>query len=305
MIARTTVSLLLILTSVNGGWQAVESITNRPDRIDLTCASNSRAVVCDQSDVIHVVWRGQVGDRFQVWYMCCPIDSLRWRDTVVLSSDTAPATDPCLALDSAGNLHVAWTSGESLRLATRERLSRLWVVHEPLPVFRGDSSLSIACDAAGTQHLVWLRGSGFSACICYVKHDIQGWQNHDSIGIAHSSTGLGRPSIAAAGNGDLMVVWKDQLTGPVVFARLRISGVWQEAEVVCESVGSRAPCAARSSDSLWHVVWAAEPRILWRSRSRAGWGRDTCVALFRNWEPATSVTADADGRLHLVWIGEP
>lgn len=309
MITRTIVLLVTVAFGVEGSWLGVESLTNRPDRVDQTCASNSRAVVCDFSNRVHVVWRGHVGNVFQVWYMCSPGDTVRWRDTTLISTDTAPATDPCLALDSAGNIHVAWTSGDSLRLATRERLSGVWTAHTPFPVFRGDSSVSMACDAAGRRHLVWLRGGGTAACVCYVGHDATGWHDHDTVGVAQSNTGLGRPSIAAAGNGDLMVVWKDQFLEPAILARIRFNEHWQEPETVCKTVPCQNPCVARSVDSLWHVVWASPtnpvPRVLWRFRRVEGWSRDTCVASVRNDALSPSLTADGDGDLHFVWAGEP
>lgn len=305
MTVRAGALLFAVVSVLAGAWLDVESLTNRPDSLDQTCASNSRAVVADLSGRLHAVWRGHAGRMLGVWYMCSPGDSVRWRDTTVLSTDTAPATAPCLALDSAGNLHVAWTSGERLRLATREYPSGVWTVHSPLPVFRGDSSVSLACDAAGRQHLVWLRGGGYDARICYVNHDSTGWHDFDTIGAAHANTGLGCPSIAAAGNGDLMVVWKDQLAEPTILARLRLAGLWQDAEVISESVGCLAPCAARSADSLWHVVWISHPRVLWRFRSGTGWSRDTCIGLSRSSEPASAMAADPEGGLHFVWLGEP
>ncbi|MBM3315172.1 hypothetical protein FJY71_04935, partial [candidate division WOR-3 bacterium] len=117
---RALLAAVLLAGTAAAGWLDVESITNRADTSDLTCENNARAVVCDPFGRIHVVWRGEVDEALQVWYMRCPQDSTRWRDTTILSSDTAHASGPCLALDSFGDLHVAWTSGESLRVATRD-----------------------------------------------------------------------------------------------------------------------------------------------------------------------------------------
>lgn len=138
------------------GWGSQIAVTAQA--IDAT----NPALAIDGQDHVHIVWYriNTKGTSFEVSYAYLVGTNATLK---TLSGPTESAFDPTIAIDSAGNLHVAWVSyaGNTSRIAyTAETLSG-WttpVAVTPSPI--AASHPSLALDAAGGLYLFFQTGDG-------------------------------------------------------------------------------------------------------------------------------------------------
>ncbi len=301
---------LLRHQSVYAGWLAIESITNRPDARDITCWNNARSVVADPAANLHIVWRGEVGSKFQVWYSRWDERERRWSADTVISQDTTDAGDPAIACDSSGNIFVAWITSGVLKLKRRNFISGEWDELDTLFLGGNDSAVSFTIDRNGVKHFVWLRLLGGDINrILYVAHQEDGWTGIDTLarsGVMVNS----RPSISCDPVADLMVVWHQSLPNLYgIIARRWVNGVWREPETVYVGPGCKLPSIYWASDSFF-VGWVAgvagttDNSIICRVRGQSGWGDTIQVCPYSTGDKTgPSVSADPDGNIYVAWGG--
>jgi hypothetical protein len=304
-------ALLTLLFAVNLGsgiWLPVESITNRANATDLTCRSNARGVVIGQDGNIHIAWRGNVGGIYQVWYSYWDSSNGEWSEDTVISNESNSTGDPAIGCDSLGNIYVVWITAGVLKLKCRDFSTGEWQVEDTFRTGSDrDSAVSMAVDKDGVVHLTWASlGSGEQRCVYYVLYD-SGWAECDTVARLGSSSPITYPSIACTPEGNLMVVWHQQIGNvDAILGRLRVNGVWGEVETVYSRVRSVSPCVAWNRyDGTFNVVWIANySSILWRARTVEGWGDTVRFGVWAGEKSSPSVAADNSGNLHFVWVNE-
>ncbi|MEO0005549.1 MAG: hypothetical protein ABIK49_06075, partial [candidate division WOR-3 bacterium] len=204
-ICRGVGLIVVLFTFGQSGWLPIDSITNRQNKSDVTCNNNARSVVADPFGNIHIVWRGQAPDTWQVWYSFWDAQTRQWSEDTVISADQNKAGDPAIACDSSGNIYVAWITRGVLKLKRRDAVTNVWLPAESLVGNHYDSAVSIAIDRNGVQHLTWVRLLSINAPILYVAHDT-GWGRIETVSVI-AQPQINFPSIASTPAGDLMVVW--------------------------------------------------------------------------------------------------
>ena len=289
---------LLLAGSALAGWQPVDSITNR-DTSDLTAPSNARSVACDAAGNIHVVWRGRLGARRQVWYSRYDAPSGHWSRNETLTSSPEGVCGPTCVLGSNGNFYVSYEDSASgmLHLLRRDQTG-VWTRLDSLAGQQGDSMVSLCSDNSGTLHVVWRTEGSPSSAVRYVSYGQNGWSSVYAVAASASW-----PSIACSPGDTIMAVWVG--SSGSILSRLRVSDSWLDSEVVYVG-GAANPCVAWSRDTF-HVAWLASDypnqHVLVRSRSEYGWGDTTRLSAGRVAQDGVSIAAEADGALHVAWVG--
>ncbi len=292
---------LLLAGVAVAGWQPIDSITKR-DTSDLTCQSNARSVVSDAAGNIHVVWRGRVDGVWQPWYSCRDASTGGWSPDAVLDTVLGGIYDPACILGPDQSLYVGWNDSVSgtLHLMKRDMAGR-WTELASLAGQPGDSMVSLCADGSGSIHAVW-RGSDIGgSCVCYSSHTDTGWSRPETL---TAGTYGSWPSIACSSGDTAMAVWVGS-SGYSIVSRRRVSGSWLGPEVVYDGRAVN-PCVAWSGDGF-HLVWLAgnspAQHLLVRSRSDSGWSDTTRLSAGRVGQPGVSIAAEADGALHVAWVG--
>lgn len=290
---------LLLAGSALAGWQPIDSITNR-DTSDLTAQSNARSVACDAAGNIHVVWRGRLGARRQVWYSRYDAPSGHWSQNETLTSSPEGVCGPACVLGSNGDFHVSYEDSASgmLHLLRRDQTG-VWTRLDSLAGQQGDSMVSLCSDNSGALHVVWRREGSPSPAVRYVSYGENGWSPVDTV-----AAGATWPSIACGPGDTAMAVWVGS-SGYSILSLRRVSGSWLDSEVVYDGRAAN-PCVAWSGDTF-HVAWLAgsypNQHVLVRSRSEHGWGDTMKISAGRVGQTGVSIAAEADGALHVAWVG--
>ncbi len=131
---------------------------------------DSASIAIDAADIIHVVWSGfgwggNPGD-YNIQYRQRVAGV--WGVQEVITDLATWNHMPCIALDSAGNVHVVWYAetlfGAIWDIFYRERIAGIWQAPVQLTTMGGIGAdqyqPSIAIDSSDNVHIVWY-GSGW------------------------------------------------------------------------------------------------------------------------------------------------
>ena len=156
-------------TAASGGWHA-PTILSRP-RGD----NRMPHIVIGRLDGIHVVWVEEDGDVRRTMYTHRPADGV-WTPPIELSAGLQKSSYPIAALDSAGNLHVAWIeeAADHLQIRYRARLATgSWSPVEVVTAYTGSvvPLVDMAIGPGDELHLVWSSGGDDVAEILYSRRE--------------------------------------------------------------------------------------------------------------------------------------
>lgn len=218
-------------------------------------------------DTIHSIFDAQLlvaanGDAFVIWNQIGGTADIRvnrftpadeWTGPVPLEGIDAPASEPTLAVDAAGNAVAAWTqvSGTHARiLSSRYPVGGDWSDAEPInadgPINPGDPDLmdatraTVAIDANGNALAIWRQADTERTNI---------WSNH-SVGavwgqaapIEDTTDETDRPRLAMNAHGDAVAVWFQGENGD--------PKIWSNTYTVADGWGATPREAAVVFDEL-------------------------------------------------------
>ena len=195
---------------------------------------------------------------------------------MVSTESTDDSLFPSLAVDSDGNIHVAWYdytdyggSDTDVDVFYKAKIGGSWTSTEVVSTeSTGDSDYpSLAVDSDGNIHVAWrdytdYGGAGTDVDVFY-KAKIGGSWAFTEV-VSTESTGASyHPSLAVDPDGNIHVAWQDDTdydgsgTDVDVFYKVKIGGSWTSTEVVStESTdGSSSPSLAVDPDGNIHVAW--------------------------------------------------
>ncbi len=187
---------------VSGGWSLPTEIapTVCPDRCQL-----SSAMAIDAADTLHLIWMAE--DR--ILWSSKPRDG-DWSSAVPLSAETAYASQPSIAVDSRGGLHVVWLQDQLWHVfkAAGQPWSQPVVISGPAQHIW---TCSLAVDSADVAHVVWLDSSRSEqrAEFLHTYASSGGDWSPPAAIPAHALSG-NTMALAAVGAGNLILIWGDQ-----------------------------------------------------------------------------------------------
>ncbi|NVM31309.1 MAG: hypothetical protein HWN65_20895 [Candidatus Helarchaeota archaeon] len=195
--------------------------------------SSNPAIAVDVAGHVHVVWDdekdyGGAGPDVDIFYKCWNATTGIWTSAEVISTESTDDTlDPTIAIDWAGNLHVAWgdrtdTGGagpdRDIFYKRRSATTGTWTSAELVSTesnFRSTNPM-IAVDDAGNVHVAWYDSTNYSGAGPDVDIFYKCWNattgnwTMTEVLFIESTTDSYHPTIAVDESGNVYVAWDDE-----------------------------------------------------------------------------------------------
>jgi len=189
--------------------------------IDITNTSYNQykpAIAIDNSDNIHILWRGTSDTYYQIRYIKSTDKGNTWSSPIDITSGNYLQLYPAIVIDKAGNIHVVWDGRSPLsptyyqiRYAKSIDNGNTW--SSPIDITSGNYYQyypAIATDSFNNIHIVWEGESSLSPNyyqIRYAKSTDGGntWSNPINISNENYHQELSKIAIDSANN--IHILW--------------------------------------------------------------------------------------------------
>ncbi|HTW92802.1 MAG TPA: hypothetical protein VMH22_14010 [bacterium] len=305
-------------------WDTITRLTaNSANQV--TGRSGQHGLAVDASGDVHVVWLDQRTVPYQVWYRRYDAGTSTWLAETTLTTQQANCSQPGMACDSAGNIHVAWQvmNWNPLGVGTWAKRYNVSTHHWRVDTLIDSTGTSqpqqypsVAC-VPGTGDLevalYKLPDTGMYTQVFLKEwHPATGWDS--VVQVSSAAVNHDQVSVAAGLNGDVAVIWVGKDLGDAysqVYCRRRVGGTWQGVELVSAPAGlsQYSPCAAFDREGAVHVVWhglaGSYQQVFHRECDAGTWsGVDDVSGQQSYQQEFPSIACDAAGRCHVVWCSQ-
>lgn len=326
-VASLVVSFALVTAAVAADvtWDTIIRLTTNSAN-QVTGRSGQHGVAVDAAGNVHVVWLDQRTVPYQVWYRRYDCGTSTWLAETALTTQQANCSQPGIACDSAGNVHLAWqvcywnplgVGTWAKRYNTVTHHWRADTLIDSTNTSQPQQYPSVAC-VPGTGDVevgfYKLPDTGlYTQVFLRERHPATGWDSATQVSAA--SVSHDQVSVAAGPNGDVAVAWVGEDFGNAhnqVFCRRRVSGAWQDVELVSDLPSGQSqysPCVAFDPENAVHVVWhgqsGAYQQVFHRECNAGTWsGIDNVGGQQSYQQEFPSVACDVQGRCHVVWCSQ-
>jgi len=273
-------------------------------------------VAIDSSDTIHIVWYDSTPGAYEIYYKQSTTGGASWSPAKRLTWTSGNSTDPAVAIDSAGALHIVWyddTSGNNeiyYKQSTTGGAS--WSPVKRLTWTSGSSAdPAVAIDSAGALHIVWQENTSGNDEI-YAKNSSDGGTTWTAAKrLTWTSTDSRSPALAIDSSDIIYAVWDDPLPGNgEIYGKRSTDGgeTWDATKRLTWTSGwSSNPDIAIAPPNTIHVVWSAEIpgdlELFYRRSPDGGETWDATRQLTWNTEASSSpsIGTDSANGVHIVW----
>ena len=184
-----------------------------PVNLDLNHDAWNPAIALS-NDGAQAVWEETTDNQTTIQVYTSRYTSLGgWSDPVRVSSTSAKANWPSVAIDASGNSIVTWaqTVATDSYAAMATRYSPLGGWEVPASFVNGDSGASapvVSMNAGGTAVIAWSRTAGSNTDIYAVRY-LQGWGNPYLVS-PDAGGQASFPSVCVGGDGHIRAAWMQQ-----------------------------------------------------------------------------------------------
>ncbi|MHA1551488.1 MAG: hypothetical protein ACTSQC_06050 [Candidatus Heimdallarchaeaceae archaeon] len=326
-------------------WNTTEVVST-----ESTEPSSHPSLAADAEGNVHIAWCAftfelGVGTYWDIYYKRWDTFSSSWTTTEYVSTESAgDSVHPSLAVDSAGNVHVAWedytnyaSSGIDTDIFYKlwNVTTSSWTTTEVVSTESTDSSYepSLAIGTEGNVHISWLDetdyvGSGSDADIFY-KHweaSTSSWTTTEVVSTESTGNSL-YPSLAVDAEGNVRIAWQDQTdylgagTESDIFYKSwdASTSTWSVTEVVstegATQGGSTSPSLAVDTAGNVHITWEGvdiggtliEHQIYYKYKNALTqiWSTSELVSTESlAFSGYPFIDTDLKGNIHISWIDE-
>lgn len=218
-------------------------------------------VALSSDGTVHLVWTGGGHSPYEIYYAQKPPGE-SWSSVTNLSQDSNNSVYPTIAIDSQDKLWVVWETQiteQNFEVHVRSKpLGGNWGEIKNISNKSGqDLEPNVAIDTDDVPHVVWRNNNSAPNWEIYYTRYVNGsWTN--PLNLSSNGSASHFPRIAAGDQGDIFVVWEDEIDGAnrfqVLFRRWDGSQ-WTSTRRV-SSTPSKALWPAISADGCnLYVVW--------------------------------------------------
>ncbi len=322
-------------------WTTTEVVST-----ESTGGSHTPSLATDSAGNIHIAWNddtdyaGAGGDE-DIFYKRWDASTSAWTTTEVVSTESTDFSYwPSIAVDSAGNIHIAWQddtdyagSGTDTDIFYKHwnSSSSSWSATEVVSTEStgGAYAPSLATDSAGNIHIAWddytdYAGAGTEEDIFYKRWDAStsAWTTTEVVS-TESTDHSGYPSLATDSAGNIHIAWQDYTDyagaggdEDIFYKRWDHSSLtWTTTEVVSTESTLYADFSSLVVDSAGNI------HVAWNDGANyAGSGIDMDI-FYKHWDASTSswtltevvstestepsgspsLVVDTVGNIHVVW----
>ncbi len=236
-----------------------------------------------------------------------------WSEPVTISSSTAGAYEPTVALLPGDDLAVAWSdvAGGLAQIRYRARIRGVWGTERPITQApEGASSPAIAADESGRISLAWL-----DLVLGAPRVRMLTFLYTAPFGTPYSLTGTGdlptAPAVALSRTGETAVAWADRSSGRDIlwFARhVPDSGMAPRLRLGPNTADSQPTVSieydsAGALHSVWQTSSEGPSQLHYQQRSRIGLPspRDTIIEGSGDAVQSPKLTVDLRHGVHVVY----
>ena len=268
-------------------WSTTEVVTT-----ESTGGSALPSIAVDALGNIHIAWRDHTdydsaGTDPDIFYKKWDVISSSWTTTEVVSTESTGAglTEsylPSLAVDTLGNIHIAWYDQTDYLGALADwdifykrwnSTSSSWTTTEVVSSgFNGDAfDASLAVDSVGNVHIAWRDETNYDFAgtdwdIFYKRWDIlsSSWTATEVVSTESTANSIS-PSLAVDPSDDIHIAWYDGTDyassgsdADIFYKRLDVlSSSWTTTEVVSteSTLDSYSPTLIVDSANNIHIAW--------------------------------------------------
>ena len=315
------------------GWTTTEVVST-----ESTSTSSSPTIAVDGDGNAHVAWEDYTNYSGQdIFYKRWNVTSSTWTTTEVVSTEyTSTSSSPTIAVDGAGNVHVAWEDytdyyDREIFYKRWNVTSSTWTTTEVVSTeyTSTSSSPTIAVDGDGNAHVAWHDdssnfGPGIGWNILYKRWNATSntWTTTEAV-FTESIGSSSSPTIAVDGAGNAHVAWEDYASyggsgtdRDIFYKRWNAtSNTWTTTEVASteSTSGSYSPTIAVDGAGNAHVAW-------YDYTDYGGSGTDVDI-FYKRWDATSntwtttevvstestddsrnpSIAVDGAGNAHVAW----
>jgi len=225
--------------------------------------SLSPAVAVDTTGTLHAVWYdNSISGNLDIFY-ARKEPNQSWSAPVRIANTPGNSYWPAIAIDPAGNVHVAWEdggTGRDILYAMKPAGSAAWTAPVNLSNSPGTARFAaLTTDSAGNVHAVWNDDTPGNAEIYYAMRPQEAITWTTPAIVASTPGTSWAPAIAAGVTGTLHIAWHDFTPGvtEIYYAtKLGPAEPWSDPIDVSRTTGvSYSPALAVDSSGTVHLVW--------------------------------------------------
>ncbi len=212
----------------SSNWTITEVVST-----ESTANSNTPSLAVDSKGNVHVAWYDYTdyagsGTDTDIFYKRWDVSSSTWTLTEVVSTEsTTWSTEPCLDVDSAKNVHIAWQdstdyagSGTDTDIFYKrwDVSSSTWTLTEVVSTesTKGSYHSPLVVDSAGNVHIAWgdytnYNGAGSDEDIFYKRWDAftSSWTSTEIVSSESSTSSSIFTSFAVDTCGNVYIAYED------------------------------------------------------------------------------------------------
>jgi len=246
--------------STDGGatWSTGKRLTSTAD------PTQHPAVAVDSSDNVHVVWSDETPGNYELYYKKSTDGGATWSTSKRLTWTSGDSHSPALAVDSSGDLHVAWyddTPGNTEIYYKKSTDSGVtWSANKRLSSTANNSDFpDIVADTSGNLYVVWDDKTPGNFEIYFRTSPDAGATWSASKRITWTSGPSWSPTISVDPYGNLHLAWYDYTPGnsEIYYRKSNDRGTnWTPAErLTLTSSETWSPAICIDSSGNIYLVW--------------------------------------------------
>ena len=303
----------------NWEWTTTEIVST-----ESTGVSSGPSVAVDSKGNVHIAWADQTsyggsGTDEDIFYKYWNTATTTWTITQVVSTEsTLDSINPSLAVDSKGNVHIAWQDSTDYAASGADKdifykcwnaTTFSWTTTEVVSIGSDANCFtpSLAVDSKGNVHIAWQDYSGYydsglDPDVFYKQWyaSNSSWLISEVVSTESPGISSNSPSLAVDSTGNVHIAWfeKDIFDNDEVYYKYKdvMTSTWTTSELVStgSTTNSWYPSVAVDSMGNVHIVWTEEWNYL---SSGNDW--DICHKCWNtttsSWETAEIVSTESTG----------
>jgi uncharacterized repeat protein (TIGR01451 family) len=275
----------------------------------------SPAVVVDDKGVVHVVWAGGFSGDYWVIYYAQRANDGTWSVPQNISNQSALASNPQLAVDGSGTVHVVWRYDPGWWLGcpdiyyARRTNNGAWSAPQNISNSAVESwNPALAVDGNELVHVIWQENPSEHYEIYYAQRTGDGsWTAPRNL----SSSTLGWSDshvMIIDKNSAVHIAWQESLpdsSDDIYYIRRDSNGIWSTPlNITNDELASHYPQLAIDGNGIVHLIWRDD----WfdiryaRRESDGTWSTPWTIIAppYSVSEPRLAV--GNDGVVHTTWV---
>lgn len=255
---------------------------------------------------LHVAYANEFHGQFNVFYV--RLRDGTWSLPRLVSRTNGLSSQPTLALDSDGVLHVVWTDTTPGYSALYHGWWDNTWLFEPLLNTRGSAAVLANDPEKQVLHLAWQSRGVLEGAheIYHSQGRTHAWSLPENISVSPDQESRA-VAMVSDGEGVTHLLWQEGQPGPASIHYVKgHTGNWSVPEAISSAgVNASEPAVHVTHGTQLHAVWREGTSVLYRRRSGNAEAWQPSQALLSNDSglEQMALASEPDGHLHLVWSG--